>query len=71
MISSLTFLRLVIALELLHGLRKSPLFHLKSSIRYCAYPGHVAFIVDGNGRWAEQRGFPRAEGHRVSFVPFN
>jgi len=27
-------------------------------------PRHVAIIMDGNGRWAEQRGFPRAFGHR-------
>jgi undecaprenyl diphosphate synthase len=28
-------------------------------------PVHVAFILDGNGRWAEQRGLPRLEGHRA------
>ncbi len=28
-------------------------------------PRHVAVIMDGNGRWAAQRGLPRAEGHRV------
>jgi undecaprenyl diphosphate synthase len=27
-------------------------------------PGHVAIIMDGNGRWAKQRGLPRLEGHR-------
>ena len=27
-------------------------------------PGHMAFIVDGNGRWATRRGLPRTEGHR-------
>lgn len=27
-------------------------------------PAHVAIIMDGNGRWAKQRGFPRIEGHR-------
>lgn len=27
-------------------------------------PTHVAVIMDGNGRWAKQRGFPRIEGHR-------
>src|SRR3989440_2423199 len=27
-------------------------------------PGHVAIIMDGNGRWARQRGLPRVEGHR-------
>jgi undecaprenyl diphosphate synthase len=29
-----------------------------------AVPGHVAIIMDGNGRWAEGRGLPRGEGHR-------
>ncbi|MFF5011357.1 polyprenyl diphosphate synthase [Streptomyces phaeochromogenes] len=28
-------------------------------------PCHVAVIMDGNGRWAEQRGLPRHEGHRA------
>jgi undecaprenyl diphosphate synthase len=27
-------------------------------------PEHVAIIMDGNGRWAQQRGLPRAMGHR-------
>ncbi|HEY0927349.1 polyprenyl diphosphate synthase [Brevundimonas sp.] len=29
-----------------------------------AGPRHVALIMDGNGRWAEARGLPRAIGHR-------
>ncbi len=28
-------------------------------------PRHIAIVPDGNGRWAEQRGLPRLEGHRV------
>jgi undecaprenyl diphosphate synthase len=28
-------------------------------------PRHVAIIMDGNGRWAERRGLPRAAGHRM------
>ncbi|WP_037844360.1 polyprenyl diphosphate synthase [Streptomyces sp. NRRL S-455] len=28
-------------------------------------PAHVAVIMDGNGRWAQQRGLPRHEGHRA------
>jgi undecaprenyl diphosphate synthase len=27
-------------------------------------PRHIAVIMDGNGRWAEKKGLPRAEGHR-------
>jgi undecaprenyl diphosphate synthase len=27
-------------------------------------PGHIAVIMDGNGRWARRRGLPRVEGHR-------
>jgi undecaprenyl diphosphate synthase len=27
-------------------------------------PKHIAIIMDGNGRWAKERGLPRAEGHR-------
>ena len=28
-------------------------------------PGHIAIIMDGNGRWATERGLPRAAGHRA------
>jgi len=28
-------------------------------------PQHVAIIMDGNGRWAQQRGLPREAGHRA------
>ncbi len=28
------------------------------------WPGHVAIIMDGNGRWAKSRSMPRLEGHR-------
>ncbi|MEK6269127.1 MAG: undecaprenyl diphosphate synthase family protein, partial [Planctomycetales bacterium] len=27
------------------------------------WPAHIAVIMDGNGRWAEQQGLPRFEGH--------
>jgi undecaprenyl diphosphate synthase len=38
--------------ELLQVVRSHPL------------PAHVAIIMDGNGRWATRRGFPRVAGHR-------
>src|SRR5688500_4222709 len=28
-------------------------------------PRHVGIIMDGNGRWAQERGLPRIEGHRI------
>lgn len=28
-------------------------------------PQHIAIIMDGNGRWAKERGLPRIEGHRA------
>lgn len=28
-------------------------------------PRHIAIIMDGNGRWANARGLPRADGHRA------
>ncbi|WP_207262523.1 polyprenyl diphosphate synthase [Desulfovibrio sp. Huiquan2017] len=28
-------------------------------------PTHIAVIMDGNGRWAKQRGLPRSDGHRA------
>lgn len=30
-----------------------------------ALPRHIAFIMDGNGRWAKQRGLSRLDGHRA------
>jgi undecaprenyl diphosphate synthase len=27
-------------------------------------PNHVALVMDGNGRWAQDRGLPRTEGHK-------
>jgi undecaprenyl diphosphate synthase len=33
-------------------------------LQRAALPSHIAVIMDGNGRWAQQRGLPRIEGHR-------
>ena len=33
-------------------------------------PRHIAFIMDGNGRWAGQRGLPREQGHRFGVKAF-
>jgi undecaprenyl diphosphate synthase len=30
-----------------------------------AVPRHIAIIMDGNGRWAQERGLPRLSGHRA------
>jgi undecaprenyl diphosphate synthase len=35
-----------------------------SAIPQAKLPKHIAVIMDGNGRWAQQRGLPRIEGHR-------
>ena len=37
---------------------------LKSQIDIEKLPEHIAVIMDGNGRWAKQRGRPRVFGHR-------
>src|SRR5213593_4214185 len=37
---------------------------LKAEVAQRPLPRHVGIIMDGNGRWAEQRGLPRLEGHR-------
>ena len=34
------------------------------------FPRHVAVIMDGNGRWAEQRGLPRSAGHAAGAETF-
>lgn len=32
---------------------------------FAKLPRHIAFIIDGNGRWAKRRGLPRMFGHRA------
>ena len=38
---------------------------LPSQLDGARVPAHVALIMDGNGRWARQRGLPRVMGHRA------
>ncbi len=38
--------------------------HPLADVNVARLPRHVAIIMDGNGRWAQQRGLPRIEGHR-------
>jgi undecaprenyl diphosphate synthase len=42
----------------------SPEELLVRRIDFQRLPRHVAVIMDGNGRWAKERGLPRVEGHR-------
>ena len=34
-------------------------------MEFSAVPRHIGFIMDGNGRWAKLRGYPRVKGHRA------
>lgn len=43
--------------------KSNPLAHLPD-VPPSRIPRHVAIIMDGNGRWAQSRGFPRMFGHR-------
>lgn len=36
----------------------------KAGLDPARLPHHIAVIMDGNGRWAKERGLPRIEGHR-------
>ncbi len=38
--------------------------HLNEHLLPEVLPEHVAFIMDGNGRWAKRRGLPRTAGHQ-------
>lgn len=42
--------------------RANPLIHLPD-VHPSRVPRHIAIIMDGNGRWAKVRGFPRIFGH--------
>ena len=34
-------------------------------------PNHVAIILDGNGRWAKEKGLSRSKGHEAGFENLN
>ena len=43
----------------------SPLTALPGDLDATRLPRHLAVIMDGNGRWAQQRRLPRVRGHRM------
>jgi undecaprenyl diphosphate synthase len=43
---------------------RSPEEKLLAEVDFARLPRHVAVIMDGNGRWARERGKPRVQGHR-------
>lgn len=42
--------------------------NFKEQIDKTALPKHIAIIMDGNGRWAKERGFNRLVGHQNGVV---
>ncbi len=44
--------------------KTTSLIELPSDLDCTQLPQHIAVIMDGNGRWAKKRGFPRIMGHR-------
>lgn len=44
--------------------KATTLIELPADLDITRLPQHVAVIMDGNGRWAKRRGFPRAVGHK-------
>lgn len=43
---------------------------LKAEVDFDNLPGHVAIIMDGNGRWAKRRHLPRSSGHAMGAKTF-
>ena len=44
--------------------------HMAGQVDLSRLPRHIAIIMDGNGRWAKQRGLPRTAGHKVGAEVF-
>ena len=44
--------------------------HRQKAGEAAASPRHIAIIMDGNGRWAQQQGMPRSAGHAVGAETF-
>lgn len=42
----------------------------KSELENITMPRHIGIIMDGNGRWAKQRGLVRSEGHKAGANTF-
>lgn len=53
---------LLLTLQALY--KAAQMTELKSLIIPDRVPRHIAIIMDGNGRWAKQKGMPRVLGHR-------
>jgi undecaprenyl diphosphate synthase len=43
-------------------------FAQQSGLDPARIPAHIAIIMDGNGRWAKQRGLPRLAGHSAGYA---
>ncbi|MGL5435281.1 MAG: isoprenyl transferase [Lachnospiraceae bacterium] len=41
---------------------------MEQNLNDMVIPGHVAIILDGNGRWAKRRGLPRTMGHKEGCI---
>ena len=52
------------------GLFDSKKSHQAGQVDMSRLPRHIAIIMDGNGRWAKQRGLPRTAGHKVGAEVF-
>ena len=52
------------------GLFSKKVSHKAGQVDKSRLPRHIAIIMDGNGRWAKQRGLPRTAGHKVGAETF-